>query len=100
MATERNWAGNYRYRAERLHRPSTLDEVRQIVASAPRVRVLGSRHSFNGIADSDELMSLAGLPPDVVVDRDAATVSFSAGLTYGDLASALQPVGVALARSP
>ena len=94
----RNWAGNYRYRAERLQQPSSLDELREIVTSAPRIRVLGSRHSFNGIADSDALVSLAGLPADVIVDRDAATVTFGAGLTYGDLAKALEPEGLALAN--
>jgi xylitol oxidase len=94
----RNWAGNYSYRAETLHEPSTLDELREIVATAPRVRVLGSRHSFNGIGDSDALVSLAGLPADVVVDHAASTATFSAGLTYGELAAALEPEGVALAN--
>ncbi len=94
----RNWAGNHRYRAERLHQPSTLDELREIVSAAPRIRVLGSRHSFNAIADSDELVSLAGLPAHLIVDRDAATVAFGAGLTYGDLAQALEPEGLALAN--
>ncbi len=54
-----NWGGNYTYHATRLHRPETLEEVQQIVASAPRIRVLGTRHSFTDIADSDELMTLA-----------------------------------------
>ena len=94
--TEVNWAGNHTYRAERLHRPSTLDELRAIVAAAPRIRVLGSRHSFNDIADSRELVSLAGLPADVHVDRAAGTASFGAGLTYGDLARALGGEGLAL----
>jgi xylitol oxidase len=94
--TEVNWAGNYTYRAGRLHRPSTLEQVREIVAAAPRVRVLGSRHSFNDIADSQELISLAGLPADVVVDRAAGTVSFGAGLAYGELATALNDEGLAL----
>lgn len=94
--TEVNWAGNYTYSAERLHRPSTLEEVREIVASAPRVRVLGSRHSFSDIADSTELVSLAGLPADVVVERAAGTVSFGAGMTYGDLAGVLSHEGLAL----
>jgi xylitol oxidase len=87
--TQVNWAGNYSYRAERLHRPSSLEQVREIVAAAPRVRVLGTRHSFNDIADSSELMTLAALPTDVVVDRAAGTVSFGAGTTYGALAEAL-----------
>ncbi len=94
--TEVNWAGNYTYRAERLHRPSTLDQVREIVAAAPRVRVLGSRHSFSDIPDSTELVTLAGLPADLTVERAAGTVSFGAGLTYGDLAAALWHEGLAL----
>src|SRR5215207_1110124 len=73
----RNWAGNFSYVAEKLHRPSSLDELREIVAAAPRIRVLGSRHSFNSIGDSDELVSLTDLPADVVVDHAAATVTFS-----------------------
>ncbi len=93
---ERNWAGNHEYRPAHLHRPSTLEQVREIVAGASRVRVLGSRHSFTDIADSSELLTLEGLPPDVVVDRTARTVSFSAGLRYGELAETLQAEGLAL----
>jgi alditol oxidase len=33
---ERNWAGNYTYRAEKLHRPQTLEELQEIVSKAPR----------------------------------------------------------------
>ena len=96
--SQANWAGNYTYRANRLHRPSRLEQVQEIVVNASRVRVLGSRHSFTGIADSSELLSLDGLPADVVVDRAAGTVSFSAGLRYGELAEVLQAEGVALAN--
>jgi alditol oxidase len=94
--SEGNWAGNYTYRAERLHRPTTPEEVQELVPAAPRIRVLGSRHSFNDLADSAELVSLAGLPTDLVVDRSAGTVSFGAGTTYGELAGALNDAGVAL----
>ena len=93
-----NWAGNYRYRAKKLHRPSTLDQVREIIVNAPRIRVLGSRHSFTDIADSAELLALDGLPADVVIDHAAGTVSFSAGLTYGELAEELKAEGVALSN--
>jgi xylitol oxidase len=85
----RNWGGNHGYRARQLHRPETLDELRRIVARAPRVRVLGTRHAFTDIADSTELVALDALPADVVVDRSAGTVSFGAGMTYGALATAL-----------
>jgi xylitol oxidase len=91
-----NWAGNYTYRAARAHRPTTLDGVRKIVAEAPRVRVLGTRHSFNDIADSAELLTLDGLPADLAVDRTAGTVSFGGAMTYGDLARALKAERLAL----
>ena len=76
----KNWAGNYTYQAEKLHRPSTVEQVREIVARATHVRVLGSRHSFDDIADSSELITLDALPAEVSVDRAAGTVSFSGGL--------------------
>ena len=92
----RNWAGNYAYRAERLRRPETIGQVQEIVAGSPRVRVLGSRHSFNDIADSSELLTLEDMPADVVFDRAAGTVSFGAGLKYGELVEALNAEGVGL----
>src|SRR5215213_5558250 len=67
----KNWADNYAYRAEKLHRPSTIEQVQEIVANAPSVRVLGSRHSFNDIADSSELITLEAMPTEVVVDHAA-----------------------------
>jgi xylitol oxidase len=91
-----NWAGNHVYRAAALHRPATLDELRAIVARAPRVRALGSRHSFTDVADSAELVSLDALATEVVFDRRAATVTCGAGLTYGALAQPLAEHGVAL----
>jgi xylitol oxidase len=92
----KNWAGNYAYRAEKLHRPSTIEQVQEIIANAPAVRVLGSRHSFNGIADSSELITLEAMPMDVVVDHAAHTVSFGAALKYGELVETLNSEGVAL----
>jgi xylitol oxidase len=92
----RNWAGNYTYRAQKLHRPSTIEQLQEIFANAPCVRVLGSRHSFNDIADSSELITLEAMPMDVVVDHEAETVSFNAALKYGELVVALNEEGVAL----
>jgi xylitol oxidase len=83
----RNWAGNVTYRARTVHRPRTLDELRAVVAAAPSIRALGSRHTFNALADADEQVSLEALPPDIVVEDGA--VSLNAGLTYGELARQL-----------
>ena len=95
-ASERNWAGTYTYRAQKLHRPTTMEQVQQIVATAASVHVLGSRHSFNDIADSSELLSLENLPADVIVDHEAHTVSCGGGMTYGHLVKTLHDEGVAL----
>ena len=92
-----NWAGNYRYGATTLHRPETLEQLQDVVASAPRVRVLGSRHSFTAIADSAELVSLEALSTaDIVVGPDRRTVTVDAGIRYGELAGALAGEGLAL----
>jgi alditol oxidase len=94
----RNWGGNYRYRARELHRPSTLTELQRLVVSCRRLRVIGSRHSFNAIGDGDELVTLDDLPDDVTIDRDALTVSLPSHLRYGQLADRLAAEGLALAN--
>ncbi len=91
-----NWSGFYEYTASTVHRPRTVDEVQELVARTPRIRALGSRHSFSGMADSAELVSLDALSPDIRIDADTETVSFNAGLRYGDLGTALQAQGWAL----
>src|SRR5437588_3935366 len=93
---ERNWSRHYTSPAQKLHRPTTMEQGQEIVANAASVHVLGSRHSFNDIADSWELISLESLPADVVVDHEAQTVSCGGGVKYGNLAKTLNDEGVAL----
>jgi alditol oxidase len=47
-----NWAGNLAYSADSVHHPTSVVEVQELVARLPRVKALGTRHSFNTIADS------------------------------------------------
>lgn len=75
-----------------------MDELRRIVAEAPKIRVLGSRHAFNDMADSDELVSLDDLPAEAVVDHAAQTVTCTGSMSYGDLADALHDEKMALAN--
>jgi xylitol oxidase len=92
-----NWAGNLRYRARRLHTPSSVEEVRRLVPTLSAARALGSRHSFNDIADTDgDLISLAGLPRVLHIDREARTVSIDGGARYGDICEPLEHAGLAL----
>jgi xylitol oxidase len=95
---ETNWAANLTYRAARLHRPATLDQLQELIVGASRLRVLGSRHSFNDIADAEELLVLDGLPGEAAVDHDAGTVTVPAAMRYGELAGRLRAQGLALAN--
>jgi xylitol oxidase len=95
--TGTNWAGNLTYSASALHEPTSMDELSALVAAAPLVRGLGSRHSFNRIADTTGIqVSAAGLPAAVEVDPTAREVTVSAGLRYGELVEELDRAGWAL----
>ncbi len=91
-----NWSRSHRYGAKVLHEPTTLHQLQESVAGAPRIRALGTRHAFSAIADSNALVSLHRIDPDIRVDAETETVSFGAGLRYGDLGRELQTRGWAL----
>lgn len=98
-----NWAGNVVFSARRVLRPTTVDELRDIVAGSDAVRVLGTGHSFSRVADTTgDLVSLAALVPaedpalGVVVDTERAVASVPAAVRYGDLAGVLHARGWAL----
>ena len=89
-----NWAGNCGYRALTLHRPTTLEQVQEIVASAPRLRALGSRHSFTDIGDSAELLTLDGLPADLLAKQpDDDFAIRERGVVVRDFAQARLGIG-------
>ena len=92
-----NWAGNITYSAARLHRPGTIEQVQELVRRSNKLRILGSRHSFNGIADCNEdLISLERLDQVVALDRERHTVTIEGGVRYGPLCQYLQLEGYAL----
>ena len=71
-----NWAGNLTYSASSVHHPRSVEELQEIVAAAPLLRALGSRHSFNAVADTRGAHVSTGSLPDVfVLDADARTVT-------------------------
>ncbi len=61
-ATRTNWSGNYTYHTDRLDTPADVEEVQAIVKRASKIRALGTRHSFNAIADSTDRTDLAPAP--------------------------------------
>jgi xylitol oxidase len=97
--TERmtNWAGNVTFRAERFHRPPSVEALQQLVAGSDHVRALGTGHSFNRLADSrGDLVSVAGLPATIELDTSRGSVTVAAGIRYGELAVHLHAKGFAL----
>jgi xylitol oxidase len=94
---QRNWAGNLEYSTDRLHEPKTVEEVQELVNSSGHLRALGTRHSFNGIADSTEhLISVRHLNEVLALDPEEQTVTVGAGIRYGELSQHLQSKGFAL----
>jgi xylitol oxidase len=94
-----NWARNFTFAAARVHSPRSAEDVRDLVARTRKIRALGTRHSFNDIADTTEdLVSLERL--DRVVSFDLVgprpTVTIEAGVTYGRLCPQLHARGYAL----
>lgn len=97
MEQIRNWAGNLAYGAAEVLVPESLDEVREMVAGRPRIKALGTRHSFNDIADSEgSLLSVRKLNRVVALDRERRTVTVEGGIRYGELAAYLHDHGFAL----
>ncbi|GAB1326748.1 FAD-binding protein [Streptomyces sennicomposti] len=97
--TVTNWAGNVAYTAEEVHRPESAGALRALVAGGTKVRVLGSGHSFNEIADPGPdgvLLSLAALPAATDVDTAARTVRVGGGVRYAELARRVHAHGLAL----
>ncbi|MEW2126264.1 D-arabinono-1,4-lactone oxidase [Streptomyces sp. NPDC007259] len=96
---EKNWAGNITFGARRLCVPRSVRELRDTVAASAAVRPLGTRHSFNTIADTTgDHISLAGLPRVADIDVARRTLTLSAGLRYGEFAAELHERGFALAN--
>jgi xylitol oxidase len=93
----KNWAGNIEYSTENLYAATSPDLVKDFVKNRAKVKVLGSRHCFNKIADSkDYFLSLKSMDGVISLDPDSRTVTVAAGITYGKLCPYLDRKGFAL----
>lgn len=97
VKNNRNWAGNYTYSASEFHVPESVEEIQALVARSSQIKVLGTRHSFNGIADCTEtLISLEKLNRVISLDQTKNQVTVEGGITYGELGQYLHENGYAL----
>jgi alditol oxidase len=91
-----NWGGNYRYSTADVFQPATVSEVQDAIRSSEGIRALGTRHSFNGMADSSIAQISTLKLNDVTVDPRLRHATVGAGIRYGDLAVILDAKGFAL----
>ncbi|XAS72327.1 D-arabinono-1,4-lactone oxidase [Micrococcaceae bacterium Sec5.1] len=93
----KNWAGNLEYSSAEVQRPTSVDQLRELVANASRIKALGSRHSFNNVADTDGIhLLLDALPQEISLDPSKGTVKVSGGISYGALCRAVEEQGYAI----
>ena len=97
-STRTNWAGNYTYCAGHLDAATSVEDIRESLQSHAQLKVLGARHSFNGIADSATAQISLKHMDGIALDVAAGTVTVGAGVTYGQLAPYLDTRGFALAN--
>jgi alditol oxidase len=92
-----NWAGNLTYSTATLLKAGSVPQVVETVRKYDRLKVLGTRHCFNTIADShDRLLSLSAMNGVIALDPEHHTVTVESGIRYGELAVFLQAKGFAL----
>ena len=92
----RNWAGNLEYSTGRLFEAGA-DEVSRIVKAQDRLKVLGTRHCFNTIADSSHcFLSLKPSGVTATLNSQVNSVTVDTALTYGRLCPYLDGKGLAL----
>jgi xylitol oxidase len=92
-----NWSGNVEFGERKLVSPRSVEELQELVRGNDRVKALGTRHSFNAIADTaGVLVDMEEMPRRLDVDREGRTVTVSAGVPYAELALALDAEGLAL----
>lgn len=92
-----NWAGNLTYGTTNIFTPTSVQEVQEFVKRFAKLRALGSKHSFNSIADSNKgLVSTSGLNRILNLDKAASTITVEAGIKYGELCGYLHENGYAL----
>jgi len=93
----KNWAGNLEYSSESLYSANSLEQARDFVKKQSRLKVLGTRHCFNNIADStQDFLSLKPMDKVVALNPEARTVTVEAGMSYGQLCPYLDSKGFAL----
>jgi xylitol oxidase len=97
MIDRSNWAGNYTYSRASVRYPKTVEQIQGIAGRASKLKALGSRHSFNSIADTiGDQVSLEQFDRVLHIDPERHTLTIDGGVRYGDICEELHRAGYAL----
>ena len=93
----KNWAGNLVYSTDKLQQATSVQQAQELIKKYDKLKVLGTRHCFNHIADSSHnLISLEAMDEVISLDPKAKTVTVDGRMKYGQLAPYLDKKGFAL----
>jgi len=97
----RNWARRFRYTPENFAKPSSEQEIIDIIQTSSSVRLFGAGHSFNdGVVSDYTLISLDNYKGIVSEDLANKRVTFRGGTRMRDVIKALFGYGLAFSSLP
>ncbi len=98
----KNWSQTVAYRSSSVRRPTSVEEIREIVGdpAIASVKVFGTRHCFNQIADTQDGGIHLCLDAFKTITCDGEEVHFGAGVTYSELIEAVDRAGMAVENLP
>jgi xylitol oxidase len=84
---EKNWSQNLTYSSQNIFYPQNEQELAKLLLESDKqAKPLGSKHSFNHIADTKEtLISTANLNRVLGIDKENSLVWVESGIKYGEL---------------
>ena len=95
--TNHNWATNIDFHDAKTLHPQSIEELASIVSSSPNVRVRGTAHCFNTIADTNHTaVVLDAMPKQLTINVVSKTATVSAGLIYSEISELLEAQGWAI----
>lgn len=96
-----NWAGRFRYRPDKIARPTSEEEIVELVRSSRSLRVFGSGHSFNsGVVSDETLVFLDDYSGLVCTYPDKNQIVVRGGTRVRDVVELLSDEGLAFRALP
>lgn len=96
--SKENWSGNVKFKAVDIQSPQNLEELKDMIKHSKKVKVVGTRHSFNDLADTEGThISLQHFK--LIECCQDNMVTIGAGITYAELVTELKTAHKAITTS-